>query len=104
MKVLVIWEWENFKDEEKLKKYYEFNTKTFQPFLQKKHEGVKRKSLGGWVEQPGCVVDMTEYESMEEFSKIWSDEEVQRELINFGRLVKNLKMRILRPSIMAPPE
>ena len=103
VKVLFIREWENYNDEAKLKKYYEY-LETTQPFFQKKHEGVKFKNLGGWAEQPGHVVALTEYESMEEFSKIWSDEEVQRELIKLARHVKNFRVHILRPTITAPPE
>jgi hypothetical protein len=41
------------------------------------------------------MVLVDEYESMEEFSRLWSDEEHRRQLIKLGRLVKNLTIRIL---------
>ena len=71
--------------------------------IDEKHEGVKFKDHGGWAEQPGHPIWVREYESMEEFSKVWSDEEYQTEFIKIGRLVKNLRMRILRPIIHTPP-
>jgi hypothetical protein len=98
MKVLLMIERETFKDEDRRKKYYEHMDK-FTPIWEKKHEGVKFKSLGGWSDQPGCVVTMAEYESMEEFSKVWSDEEFQKELLKHRNLVETMKIRIMRPTV-----
>ena len=103
MKTLVIWEWDNFKDEETLKKYYEF-LGAHPGRARREALEVKRTYSGYWSDGVGHRVNIEEYESMEEFSKLWSDEELQRILVKFGRLVKNLSIRILRPAINAPPE
>jgi hypothetical protein len=81
MKVLYAIEWETHKDEAKRKKYYEFfdEEKTWE----KTHESVKYKDLGTWADQPGHLTFLTEYESMEEFSKVWSDEEFQKYLVKW---------------------
>jgi hypothetical protein len=72
MKVMLVMKWETYKDEAKRKKYYEFDNSIWE----QKHEGIKYKELGGWGVQPGKIVYLYEYESMEEFSKIWSDMEI----------------------------
>ena len=101
MKVLVIQEWDNVKDEAGLKKYYEY-VETYQPYLQKSGEGIAKRS--GWSDGTGHVVSITEFESAEAFAKLWSDEEYQRRLIRFCRLVNSPSLRILRPSISEPPK
>ena len=99
MKVWFVIERETFKDEMKRKEYYEF-LDTFMPMWEKKHEGVKCKSLGGWSDNPGCVMNIVEYDSMEEFSKVWSDEEFQKELVNLRNHCESYKQRIMRPTVM----
>jgi quinol monooxygenase YgiN len=99
---LVIIEWQTFKDEAKVKKYYEYlKTEPFRAHREALESEVKSR---GWSAAPGHLVLIEEYESMEEFSKIWSDEEYQKKLIKLNRLVKNLSIRILRPAIPTPPE
>lgn len=98
MKVWGVTEIETYKDEAKRKKYYEY-LDTWGPFRQKKHEGVKFKDLGGWSDNPGCVMFVTEYESMEEFSKVWSDEEFQIELVKLRNHCKSFRTRIMRPTV-----
>ena len=94
MKTLVIMEWDNFKDEDRLKKYFDY-IGTY-PFRARREAlEVKMVYSGGWSDGTGHMVLIEEYESMEEFSKLWSDEEHQRKMIKLGRLVKNLDIRIL---------
>ena len=102
MKILVITEWETFKDEAKVKKYYEYmETEPFRAHREALESEVKHKA---WSAAPGHLVMIEEYESMEEFSKLWSDEEYHKKMIKLRRLVKNLSIRILRPAIPAPIE
>lgn len=98
MKVWWVMEMETFKDEMKRKEYYEF-LDTWGPMWQKKHEGVKFNYLGDWSDNPGCVMYVNEYESMEEFSKVWSDEELQKELVKLRNHCKTIKIRIMRPTV-----
>ena len=102
MKVLFMVEAVIHKDDEKRKKFYE-NVPEYMSTWAKKHEDVKYKYLGSWAEQPGHTFHLYEYESMEEFSKIWSDVEVQRQLVSLRNLVKDFRIRIMRPDLDMPP-
>ena len=102
MKVLLMVEAVTYRDEAKRKKFYE-DLVDFMPFWEKKHEGVKYKYLGGWAEQPGHVIHLYEYESMEEFSKVWSDMDVQKQLVKARNLVEDFRIRIMRPDFDVPP-
>ena len=98
MKVWWVITLETFKDEARRKAYYEYVQKWGQ-IIQKKHEGVKYKRLGGWSATAGKVVWVSEYESMEEFSKVWSDEEYQKGLVELRNHVKGYKTMIMRPTV-----
>ena len=100
MKIMLVMEVETYKDEAKRKKYYEFDNSIWK----KKHEGIKYKELGGWGVQPGKLVYLYEYESMEEFSKIWSDMEIQTLLVKYRNLCKDYKIQIWRPTVSVPPK
>ena len=100
MKVMLAMKVETFKDEAKRKKYYEFDNAIWK----KKHEGIKYKELGGWGVQPGRLIYLYEYESMEEFSKIWSDMEIQALFVNYRNLTKEFKVSIWRPTVSVPPK
>ena len=101
MKVWFVTERETFKDEAKRKKYYEIMD-TLSPSWEKMHEGVKATMLGGWSDSPGYVMGVSEYENMEEFSKVWSDEEFQKNLLILRNHCKKFKVRIMRPTISVP--
>ena len=98
MKVMLVMKMETYKDEAKRKKWYEFDNSIWE----KKHEGIKYKELGGWSTQPGKVTNLFEYESMEEFTKIWSDMEIHAFIVKYRNLVKDLKIEIWRPSVQLP--
>ena len=103
MKLWFVMEIETYKDDARRKKFYEYYQKIM-PIWQNKLEGVKSKFLGGWADTPGCPMLVYEFESMEEFSKVWSDEEWQKELVILRNHLKSFRMRIMRPDIDAPPE
>ena len=102
MKVIELLEWDNFKDETKLKKYYEYN-KTFSPYTLKKLEELNVKQMGG-TDGTGHLVWMREYPSMEEYDKLRCDEEYQEKFVLWCRNVKNVNLRIFRPSMRIPPK
>ena len=102
MKVLFAVEAVTPRDGAKRKKFYE-GMAGFEPLWGEKHEGVKFKYLGSWAEQPGHTLHLYEYESMEEFSKIWSDMEVQKQLVKMRNLVEDFRTRIMRPDLDVPP-
>jgi len=92
-------EFETFKDDTKRKEYYDYLESSWRPTSQKIYEGVKWKNLGGWSDNPGWVLWIAEFESMEEFSKVWSNEEYQKEILKLRNHLKSFKMKIMRPTI-----
>ena len=103
MKVMWVMEIETFKEDTRRKKFYESYQK-LRLIWKKKHEGIKYKDLGGWGVQPGKFVYLYEYESMEEFSKIWSDMEIQALFVKYRNLCKDFKINIWRPTVSVPPK
>jgi uncharacterized protein (DUF1330 family) len=99
MKVWFVTETETFKDEDKRKKYYEY-LEIHGPLVKKKLEGVKGKYLGSWSDNPGRMMNVLEFESMEELSKVWSDEEYQKSLLRLRNHLKSQKIRIMRPTVI----
>jgi DNA-binding PadR family transcriptional regulator len=99
MKVWSVIEIETVKDEDKRKKYYEY-LDIHRSLMNKKLEGVKYKFLGGWSDNPGWVMSVTEFESMEEFAKVWGDEEVQKSLLRLRNHCKSVRVRIMRPTVI----
>ena len=99
MKVWFVMEFETFKDDAKRKEYYDYLKSSWRPTKEKTYEGVTFKNLGGWSDYPGWVMYVEEFESMEEFSKVWSNEEYQKEILKLRNHVKSFKMRIMRPTV-----
>jgi hypothetical protein len=96
MKICTITEWDNFKDTEKIKAYYEFVKKNT-PFLEKldKELGSLRSS---WADGTGHVVSIVEYPSVEAYAKVLNNEEYQKLMVNLARRIQNVSIRVLRPS------
>jgi hypothetical protein len=100
VEVLLFREWDNPKDEERRKKYAELTNDTA---LRERFEklGVI-KSMKGWADGTGHIISLWEFESMEDFTKLWNDMEFQRGLVRGYRVVDNLRIRICRPSTLHP--
>jgi len=101
MKVLGLMTWENPKCEEGLKKYYE-NLEKYREYRTERREKYNVKS-SGWSDGSGKMYNLMEFESYEDFAKFMDDEEYQKNFIHFCRLVNNVKVKILREAISAPP-
>ena len=101
MKVLVLVTWENPKSDEDLKKYYEYQNKHRQYWIERTEKyNVK---VSSWSDGTGKVYQLRKYESYEDYAKHTDDEEFQKIAIHFFRLVNNAKMKVLREAITAPP-
>jgi hypothetical protein len=98
MKVWWIMESEIYKDEDKLEKYSEYLA-TWSSLFRKKHEGVKYVHRGSWTDNPGHSMGVAEYESVEEFSKVWCDDELQAGLVKLRKHLKSLRLRVMRPCV-----
>ena len=98
MKVWWVMETELPKEEERVKKYQEY-LKIWTSLWHKKHEGVKYVRRGSWTDNPGYCMGVAEYESMEEFSKVYSDQELHEALVILRKHMKSVKTRVMRPCV-----
>ena len=89
-------EWDNFKDDEKIKAYYEFVKKNT-PFTDKLYKELDIHS-SGWSDGTGHVINIVEYPSVEAYAKVLNNEEYQKLMVNLARRVQNVSIRVLRPS------
>lgn len=100
MEVLLFREWDNPKDEERRKQYTDMTRDTSRRERFEKLGVIK--STRGWADGSGHIINMTEFESMEDFAKLWNDIEFQRMHVNLYRVVDNFKIRICRPASLDP--
>ena len=92
-------EWDDAKDETRLKKYYKFGREKRHPYIMKKIEEGIVKSAQGWGDGTGHIEVWYEFEDAEAFAKFWSAEEWHLLLLEFFPLVDNFKIRIMRPGM-----
>ena len=100
MKMLVIVEWDNTKNEERLKKFYEYTT-TYLEYVNRVDKGICKRNT--WVDGTGHHFQTQEFESMEDYVKVWGDDEYFSRFVRFCRLVDNARTHVLRPAISVPP-
>ena len=92
-------EWDDARDEPRLKKYYQYNLEKNRPWWQKKIDEGIVKSAQGWGDGTGHIVHLTEFEDTEAFAKFWADEKFHYLMLGFFPLVDNMKLRIFRPGM-----
>ena len=96
MPIHLLWEYEIPKEDERNKKRIKLIEEA-QPYIEKKSkEGVKWKILG-LTDNTRRRLELHTFETMEDFEKIWSDEDFQKMSTQHSRLVDNASVRILRP-------
>jgi len=100
----VKYEWDNFKDKEKLKEYYDFNAKMRTQAQVEELDKKYNRTRQGYSDGSGHMIGIHTYKDAEDFAKFWNDEEEHKLFVKFCRNVKNMKVTILRPSIQVPPE
>jgi hypothetical protein len=97
MPVVMMIEFNNPKEPDRTKKKYDLEKKHFEPYYEEKvKSGIKWKAED-YTDGSGWYVAWMEFETMEEFTKIWTDEVFQRMFTRFSNLVDDCKVRILRP-------
>jgi len=104
MKVLLKWELEHPTDIEKRKERYKYSREKWRPYWQKKEEEGLVFKRNGWSDSTRHMVGLWEFESAADFAKLWDDEEFHKICSEYSYLVKNMKLRILRPGIELEPE
>jgi hypothetical protein len=97
MKVLVMWEIESPEDEEDYKRYLE-SDKAWSNTVLVMMEGIKYTWLGAWTDRPGFHVSLIMFDSMEEYSKLWSNNDYHVGLNKHKRMCKSLKVRMFKPT------
>jgi hypothetical protein len=101
MKVLVVASWENPKSDEGLKEYYEYNSK-YNEYNEKRYEKYNVR-VTNWGDGTGKMYYLQEFQNYEDYANYMDDEEYQKMMIHFFRIVKNGKTKVLREGVVAPP-
>ncbi len=104
MKVVLLVEWDNAKDESRYEKYVELNREPRPPEWMKKmlEEGIIKAS--GWSDNTGHIIRWNEFENIEAFTKLWNSEEWHKMMLRLNPIVDNLRFRLLRPGVIIPEE
>ena len=98
MEVITFAEWDIPKDEERRKKYIEYMGDTAWISRITNSGIVKHRA---WTDgNGGHVMCTAEFESMENYAKVWNDLEYHRRHARFYRIVDNFKMRVCRPAAL----
>ena len=105
MPVVLMGEWDNPKDEERNEKRLKFGREVATPYWEKlvEEKGIKVKG-GVWSDNTGHMIGWREFETMEDFSKMWEDERYQQMWAAWVYLVDNAKIRLLRPTLTIPED
>jgi len=103
MKVVILLEYKTPKEAERNKKRYKFGDENLTPYFNKKDKEVKM-NRSGWSDGSGTVISWMEFETLEDFNKVWGDEEFQILMARWSYNVDDVKVRILRPTHQIPPE
>jgi hypothetical protein len=107
LKIAILVEWDNAKDESRYKKYGEVTGEMMKqgPVATVKklvEEGVAKG--GAWADNTGHIINLFEFENMEAFGKVWTDSEWHMRYLQINPLVDNMRVRVLRPSIPVPED
>jgi hypothetical protein len=105
MSIVLLSEADYPKDEERDKKRVKFSRDVLFPYYEKmvKEKGIKVK-FSLWVDNTGHLVSWSEFETMEDFAKMWNDERWQHIMARRARLVDNVSFRLLRPGFYIPED
>jgi len=101
MKAVLMIERHTPKDEERNKKRLKHNYEVMGPYWEKlvDEKGINQVGSGAWADNMGYLVNWIEFETMEDFAKLWEDEGWQKLFAQWVKLVDNVRIRLLRPSI-----
>jgi len=104
MPVIMMYEFSHPKEPERRRKGYDIAYKIFEPYYHNKQkEGVKWKAED-YTDGTNTIIGIFEFETLEDFSKIWGDEEFQKIFSRWTYYVDNCTVRILRQDLYLTPE
>ena len=105
MTVVLLMEWDNPKCEERNRERLKFQSEVWSPYWKKliEEKGIKVKS-SVWSDNTGHIVVWREFDSLEDFAKIYEDERAQQIMSRWTHFADNIRWRLLRPSITVPED
>ena len=105
MSVILMLEWTNAKDISRFKKYGEFSRsgRGAAYWQKKKDEGIV-KNFSNWADNSGYLIFWVEFENIDDFAKLWADEEYHKLFLDWNPLVDNLRFRLLRTAVTIPED
>ena len=94
--VIMLIEFSHPKEPERIDKNYDIGQEIFSPyFMKKQKEGVKWK-VEDYTDGTNTILSFMIFETMEDFTEIWGDEEFQTMFSRWSLYVDNCNVRILR--------
>jgi hypothetical protein len=103
MKVLMSIMYTNPKEPERNKRRYQAEA-AHNPYYEKRvKEGVKWKA-SQWSDGSGLMLGLHEFDTLEDFNKVWGDKEFQKLTALWSYSADNCKIKIWRPSQSLPPK
>ena len=100
MKVVLLVEWDNAKDESRYKEYAKRSREP--PEWWNKLVEESNVKVSNWVDNTGHIINWLEFENMEALAKVWDSEDWQNRWTKWNWLVDNLSFRFLRPALGVP--
>ena len=102
MTALEIREWDNPKDEERLKELYRTRG-AFYAYLQKKLDEGSFTYMKRWTDGIGHLICIIEYASLDDFARTWKDPEYNELWVRAARKCDNMTCRVFRTTMSVPP-
>ena len=97
MTVIMMYEFNHPKEPDRRIKGYEIAEKTFVPYYVKTQKAGVKWKVEDFTDGTNSVIGMCMFDTLDDFSKIWGDEEFQDIFSCWTYYVDNCKVRILRP-------
>ena len=95
---------ESPRDRDRQKRYLKFlNEESAIIWEKAEKEGIKFTS-SAWNDNSNHTIIWVEFETVEDFAKLWGDHEFQSMMSSRAMLVDNCNVRILRPGIRKIPK
>lgn len=99
MRVVLLNEWDTPKDGEHFKKSVELSKKWVHYWMEiSREKNIKPVYDKIFTDNTGHFSNWTEFESMDDFKRMWEDESYQRFWAEFSRYGINCRWRLMRPA------
>ncbi len=102
MKIAQIWEYDIPKEGDRFKALNDWGSKT-QAYVAEINEKYNRTRTS-WSQGNNHMILIIEYADAVDYAKFMEDDDAMMWIVDFCRLVDNVKVRTCRPAIFRPPE